>query len=141
MKELDPKQLRARCEVKEFTCKTSDELTPLEGVVGQPRALKALQFGLEIPDKGFNIYAAGISGTGRHTAVERFLQDLAATRPVPPDWCYVPITLTNLNRWHWNFQLERERNLSLKLTVLLTQPELPFAECWKVRNMLDNEKI
>lgn len=89
MKELDPKQLRARCEVKEFTCKTSDELTPLEGVVGQPRALKALQFGLEIPDKGFNIYAAGISGTGRHTAVERFLQDLAATRPVPPDWCYV----------------------------------------------------
>jgi len=90
MLELQSEQLRARCKSKEFTCKTSDELSPLEGVVGQPRALKALQFGLEIPDKGFNIYVAGSPGTGRTTAVSRYLKELAAkVREVPSDWCYV----------------------------------------------------
>lgn len=57
--------------------------------MGQPRALKALQFGLEIPDKGFNIYVAGMSGTGRTTATERFLKEIAADDPLPLDWCYV----------------------------------------------------
>ncbi len=90
MSKLTPKLLRARCEKKEFSCETSDELSPLEGVVGQPRALNALKFGLEIPDKGFNIYVAGSPGTGRHTATNRYLEELAATiKEVPTDWCYV----------------------------------------------------
>ena len=89
MPKLKTDQLRARCKAKEFSCRTSAELAVLEGVVGQPRALKALQFGLEIPDKGFNIYVAGMSGTGRTTATERFLKEIAADDPVPSDWCYV----------------------------------------------------
>ncbi|MFW9832218.1 MAG: Lon protease family protein, partial [Candidatus Thorarchaeota archaeon] len=89
MSELKPNQLRAYCKRSEFDCKTSAELTPLEGVVGQPRALNALQFGLEIPDKGFNVYVAGTPGTGRSTATERFLKDLAGKQPIPSDWCYV----------------------------------------------------
>jgi lon-related putative ATP-dependent protease len=90
MPKLKLDQLRAHCKSREFSCKTSAELSPLEGVVGQPRALNALQFGLEIPDKGFNIYVAGSPGTGRHTATNRYLKDLAAkVETVPSDWCYV----------------------------------------------------
>ena len=90
MPELKSTQLRARCKSRDFDCKTSAELSPLEGIVGQPRALNALQFGLEIPDKGFNIYVAGSPGTGRHTATQRYLEELAAQlREVPSDWCYV----------------------------------------------------
>lgn len=90
MPKVEVEQLRARCKSREFTCKTSAELSLLEGVVGQPRALNALQFGLEIPDKGFNIYVAGSPGTGRTTAVSRYLKELAAKmREVPSDWCYV----------------------------------------------------
>jgi len=90
MPKLTSKQLRARCEKKEFSCETSADLSPLEGVVGQPRALNALKFGLEIPDKGFNVYVAGSPGTGRHTATNRYLEELAATiKEVPSDWCYV----------------------------------------------------
>ncbi len=90
MPELTPNQLRARCKSKDFECKTSAELSLLEGVVGQPRALNALKFGLEIPDKGFNIYVAGSPGTGRHTATKRYLEELKAQlREVPSDWCYV----------------------------------------------------
>jgi lon-related putative ATP-dependent protease len=89
MPELKSDQLRARCKRREFTCKTSAELSLLEGVVGQPRALNALQFGLEIPDKGFNIYVAGSPGTGRHTATTRYIEEIAQRRPVPSDWSYV----------------------------------------------------
>ncbi|MHA2428792.1 MAG: Lon protease family protein, partial [Candidatus Hermodarchaeia archaeon] len=90
MPELKPTQLRARCKSRDFDCKTSAELSTLEGVVGQPRALNALQFGLEIPDKGFNIYVAGSPGTGRHTATKRYLEEVAEKlREVPSDWCYV----------------------------------------------------
>lgn len=89
MPKLKSDQLRARCKKQDFTCKTSAELSPLEGVVGQPRALNALEFGLEIPNKGFNVYVAGTPGTGRSTATERFLKELARKEPVPADWCYV----------------------------------------------------
>ena len=40
-------------------------------------------------EKGFNIYLAGIHGTGRTTAIELYLKDYAAQKPVPSDWCYV----------------------------------------------------
>jgi len=61
----------------------------LDGIIGQDRALRALQFGLGIGEKGFNVYAAGPPGTGKTTAVRNFLEALAKSLPTPPDWCYV----------------------------------------------------
>ncbi len=51
--------------------------------------MKALQFGLRIRSKGFNVYIAGMPGTGRRTAAVDFVKDLAKDMPIPPDWCYV----------------------------------------------------
>ena len=51
--------------------------------------MRALKFGLGIKERGFNIYVAGLPGTGRTTAVERFLEDVAKGEPAPSDWCYV----------------------------------------------------
>jgi len=70
-------------------CRSTAELTPLKEIIGQDRAVRALQFGLNIQDKGFNIYISGIPGTGRMTAIVNFLEAIAKTRPVPTDWCYV----------------------------------------------------
>jgi len=70
-------------------CTTTAELTPLNEIIGQDRAIRALQFGLKIKDKGFNIYVAGFPGTGRRTAIVNFLEEIAKDRPVPSDWCYV----------------------------------------------------
>lgn len=70
-------------------CATTEELTPLKEIIGQERATKALKFGLEIKQLGFNIYASGLPGTGRKTAVKSFLEELATTKPIPSDWCYV----------------------------------------------------
>ncbi|MFX1563377.1 MAG: Lon protease family protein, partial [Promethearchaeota archaeon] len=88
-KELSPKQLRVTCELDHFECRTSDELVPLQEIVGQKRAIRALEFGLEIEDLGFNVYVAGIPGTGRTTAIMGFLEELAVKELKPSDWCYV----------------------------------------------------
>ena len=70
-------------------CPATDTLQPLEEIIGQERALRALSFGLEIREAGFNIYVAGIAGTGRKTAVMDFLERLAKAKPRASDWVYV----------------------------------------------------
>jgi len=87
--ELKPSQLRCPCEASIVTCETTENAVPLDTIVGQERAVKALKFGLEIKEKGFNIYVAGWPGTGRTTAVKSFLEEFAKSKPLPSDWCYV----------------------------------------------------
>ncbi|MBM3706201.1 MAG: ATP-dependent protease, partial [Actinobacteria bacterium] len=88
-KELHAKDLKVELDSKKLNCKSTSELEPLEGIIGQDRAVKALQFGLNIENDGFNIYVSGYSGTGRTTSVRGFVEELAREKPVPPDWCYV----------------------------------------------------
>ena len=87
--ELPPEKLRLECPPGKVECKTSEELSPLEGIVGQDRALKALIFGVEMKGKGFNIFAAGPPVTGKRPATRSYLEKIAKTKPTPPDWCYV----------------------------------------------------
>jgi len=58
-------------------------------IVGQDRALQALEFGLNIKSEGFNIYAAGMPGTGKETAVKNYIDQIASDTPTPSDLCYV----------------------------------------------------
>jgi lon-related putative ATP-dependent protease len=87
--ELSPEVLRRTCAADAIGCASSKEMQILETIIGQDRATRSLGFGLGIADQGFNIYVAGPPGTGRTSAVKRFLMELAKDRPVPPDWCYV----------------------------------------------------
>jgi lon-related putative ATP-dependent protease len=87
--ELTKERVYRICNTDDLGCDTSQELTTLETIVGQDRAIRAMQFGLGIKEKGFNIYVSGVAGTGRTTAVRRYLEEMAATKPVPTDWCYV----------------------------------------------------
>ncbi|RLG94243.1 ATP-dependent protease, partial [Candidatus Bathyarchaeota archaeon] len=87
--EISYEQARKVYPYENVECTTTAELTPLKEIIGQDRAVRALQFGLKIKDKGFNIYVSGIPGTGRRTAIINFLEELAKNRPVPLDWVYV----------------------------------------------------
>lgn len=89
IKELSPEMVRKTFDIHKLECKSSEEVKPLEDIVGQDRALNALKFGLEIKEKGFNIFVAGYPGTGKMTAVKSFLDKLAEDQTVPFDWCYV----------------------------------------------------
>ena len=85
--EIEPAGLRAVCDKEEIGCETTEGLEPLENVVGQDRALQALELGLAVESEGFNIYVAGEAGTGRATAVNEYLARVAKTKPEPDDWC------------------------------------------------------
>jgi lon-related putative ATP-dependent protease len=86
---LPIKDYRAVYEPEQVECATTETMKPTDEIIGQDRAQKALRFGLEIPERGFNIYVAGMPGTGRRTAVRRFLDELAKTKPKADDWVYV----------------------------------------------------
>ncbi len=87
--ELSPEQLRRTFDPQALGIETTEHIEPLEGIIGQRRAVSALQFGLGIQELGFNIYVAGPPGIGKMTAVRSFLEELARQKETPPDWCYV----------------------------------------------------
>ena len=87
--ELTAEQLRDRCDPTALGFETTAELPELEGNVGQDRAMSAIDFGLGMTMKGYNIFAAGPTGTGRSFAVLSRAKAAAAARSVPDDWCYV----------------------------------------------------
>jgi len=88
-KELSYKQLKFFCDPDSFNFKTTRELEIYDDVVGQERARKALEFGLRVKNKGFNIFASGLPGTGKTEFVKNIAEQIASTEEVPPDLCYV----------------------------------------------------
>ena len=69
--------------------KTTDDLTPINGLIGQERALKAIQFGTDIKSHDFNMFVLGPPASGKTTAVKAHLGPKAAHASTPPDWVYV----------------------------------------------------
>jgi len=65
------------------------ELPDADAPPGQERAIRALAFGARMREPGYNIYAMGAKGSGKHSAVQRALERIAAARKPAPDWCYV----------------------------------------------------
>jgi ATP-dependent Lon protease len=87
--EIPIAKLRWQCDPESLGFRTTDELPPLEGIIGQERAQKALTLGVEIAKSGYNIYVSGMTGTGKLTAVQRLLSSRPGHVSPPPDLCYV----------------------------------------------------
>jgi len=85
---LSADELRWHCDPNQFEFATTAELPPLEGTIGQDRALTAIDFGLGIHDSGFNLFILGQPGTGRSSTIKKLLKARAEARDVPDDWCY-----------------------------------------------------
>lgn len=86
---LSADALRRVCLPETFTFDTTSTLPALTGVLGQPRALAALEFGAGIASHGFNLFALGATGSGRTTLIRDFLEEHARAQPVPDDLCMV----------------------------------------------------
>ncbi len=86
---LTVEQLYHRCDLGQLDFETTAEVEDLEEILGQPRALQAISFGMGIEDRGYNIFALGPAGTGKRELVTQFFEERAASDPVAPDWCYV----------------------------------------------------
>lgn len=88
-KRVASRDLRGRCDPDQFTFKNTAELEPLDQVIGQERAVSAIQFGLGMKGNGYNIFVTGQEGTGKQTIVRDLISQYAAGQPVPSDWCMV----------------------------------------------------
>ncbi|MBN2248796.1 MAG: AAA family ATPase, partial [Campylobacterales bacterium] len=86
---LDVSVLYHRCDSLLFAFDTTDALDVLEQPLGQERALDAIDFGTNIAQDGYNIFAMGPSGSGKHSVVMKYLEQKAGSEPAPSDWCYV----------------------------------------------------
>jgi hypothetical protein len=81
--------LRRSCNPQELGFATTVELPDVDCVPGQERALAAMRFGLRMRPDGYNLFAMGPEGIGRHTVVRQYLEWQAKEVGAPSDWCYV----------------------------------------------------
>jgi ATP-dependent Lon protease len=75
-KELQPEDLKWVCDTNVFDFENSEKIKPIEGIVGQDRALKALKVGVELKSPGYNIFITGLSGTGKFTTIKQMLESI-----------------------------------------------------------------
>jgi lon-related putative ATP-dependent protease len=88
-RELNPDELWSPFNAAAFDFETTDALSGEVVIIGQDRAVEAIDFGMGIASFGFNVYALGYTGTGRTTTLRIFLERIAADQAVPNDWIYV----------------------------------------------------
>ena len=87
--ELRATDLYKRTDPTQFDFETTAELEDMAQVLGQPRAVAAMRFGIGIDQDGYNIFALGPTGTGKRQVIRDYVEKRAAEEPVPDDWCYV----------------------------------------------------
>ena len=92
--EVPVSKLRWECDPNIFEFNHTKNLAPLREFVGQDRAIRAIEFGLSMDREGYNIYVAGLTGTGKTTMVKTYIQRLVERKKVEEkrqleDWCYL----------------------------------------------------
>jgi predicted ATP-dependent protease len=93
--EVPADKLRWECDPRLFDFKCTKDLAPLREFIGQDRAARAIEFGLNMTDDGYNIYVAGVTGTGKTTMVKTYIEKLIKEREERgetfklDDWCYI----------------------------------------------------
>jgi lon-related putative ATP-dependent protease len=86
---LPPDKLRWRCDPAGVPFETTAEIEPVSGDIGQGRAIRALQMGVELTASGYNIFVCGLSGTSRGGMIVRMIEEMRPQAQLAPDRCYV----------------------------------------------------
>ena len=86
---LKSDELYKKCDPHKFEFTTTAELEERLSALGQDRALSAVELGINIKSKGYNLFCLGPEGTGKTSLVKRILVKEAKERPTPQDWVYV----------------------------------------------------
>ena len=125
---LQYSQIYHSCDASLFSFKSTEELEPLERLIGQENALKAVDFGTNIHQDGYNLFAMGPSGSGRHSTIIAFLKDKAKSEAKPSDWCYVnnfknhqkPIAIQLPHAQAYKFKFDIDELIDLLKSILPT---------------------
>lgn len=87
--ELSYKDLKLVCSPNLFDFESTDELDPIDTGIGQDRGIKALEFGLNVDVRGYNLYIEGPSGVGKTMYTKNYLNTISKKKKAPQDWCYI----------------------------------------------------
>jgi lon-related putative ATP-dependent protease len=87
--ELKPSELRRLCDPKIFDFRSTARIKPLDKVIGQPRAVQAIDFGLNMNSAGYHVFVTGVAGTGKSTIALDIANAHAKGLAIPQDWCLV----------------------------------------------------
>jgi len=87
--ELNYKQLKDYCNPEIFKFENTSELESIDTGIGQDRGIKALEFGLSVDVKGYNLFLEGPDGVGKTMYTKNYLDKISAKKKVPLDWCYI----------------------------------------------------
>ena len=87
--ELNYKQLKMTYDPENFKFETTENLEPITTGIGQDRGIKALEFGVNVDIKGYNLYIEGPNGVGKTMYTKNYLRKIAKKKKVPQDWCYI----------------------------------------------------
>ncbi len=87
--ELKAQELTWHCPDDSIPFESTAECAACEDIIGQEKALKSLETGLNIKSRGYNIFITGLVGTGRTTTIKKFLEKIRLGQPVPDDLLYV----------------------------------------------------
>ncbi len=87
--ELGYKELKRYCNPDDFKFDTTENLEAITTGIGQDRGIKALEFGINVNIKGYNLYLEGPSGVGKTMYTKKYLDEISKKQKTPPDWCYI----------------------------------------------------
>ena len=87
--ELNYKSLKKYCNPDIFQFETTKDLEQIVTGIGQERGIKALEFGLNVDVRGYNLYLEGPSGVGKTMYTKKYLDNISKKKKIPNDWCYI----------------------------------------------------
>ena len=97
IKKISYNKLKKECKLNSFKFQDTSELKFSNDIIGQERAVKAMEFGLKIKTRGYNIYMSGMTGTGKTSYAQNIIKKISKESKTSDDWCYV-YNFDNSNR-------------------------------------------
>ena len=108
--ELSINALKMTCPTNLFKFETTKELEPIQSGIGQDRGIKALEFGLQVEVKGYNLYLEGPSGVGKTMYTRNYLEKIA---PKKIRWMDLSKKYVKISKIHLIMMISRKKKLSL----------------------------
>ena len=146
MKLLTKEELYHRCDPEQFSFGSTADLDEMSEMIGQERAVEAVLFGIGIRREGYNLFALGPSGTGKHTMVRSFIAEQAAREATPNDVCYINNFVQSTNPVRLELPPGRGRELQKDVEKLVEElrTAIPAAfetESFRTRRQAIDEEI
>ena len=137
---LNSNQLYRKCDTAKFDFTTTADLEERLSALGQDRAISAVELGINIKSRGYNLFCLGPEGTGKTSLVKRILEKEAQNRPTPNDWAYVynfeesykPIAISFPAGQASNFAKDVDELINRLSTVLPAEPANHTRHCLTV---------